>query len=427
MKTAPHSRPCVSVISLLSLLLVGCLDVVAQNTNRLGGNWSKPTNATITNIIVKRYGRGRVRSVPSNRTPAPGQDEQLRFISTGASVKAREIANAIDAGNPQVVTILTTILTEYEKGARAAGKPNDLALALSFFLATNASLYHGGGEPPDPHMMELRDTIAEALVEANALKGVTDLEKQEMYETLVLFTGFALAVYQEGVQGGNADGVKVGRQLAGQNLQAFASISPDKINFSNQGLSIDVPQTEEPSNIASSPSAPSQDIPDPFPDRPGYAPQKPLAGKLKGTIAIQDIVGTWDHNEASVQGYVDSSTGNYAGTSTVFYGERYVIRPNGTFEYLFAGRANNRTIRESDRGTVILSGGYVTLKFAGRSAEKYQLIAFMTQANGGAVLSLVGVHDGFAGYDPQTLAIQCGHSRGYISCSGGEEWVRVSQ
>jgi len=413
---------------LLSLLmLLSCRDVIAQNTNRLGGNWSKPTNATITNIIVKRYGRGRVRSAPSNRTPAPGQDEQLRFTSTGAPVKAREIANAIDAGNPQVVTILTTILTEYEKGARAAGKPNDLALALSFFLATNASLYHGGGEPPDPQMMELRETIAQALVEANALKGVTDREKQEMYETLVLFTGFALAVYQEGVQGGNADGVKVGRQLAGQNLQAFASISPDKINFSNEGLSIDVPQTEEPSNIASAPSAPSQDIPDPFPDRPGYAPQKPLAGKLKGTIAIQDIVGTWDHNEASVQGYVDSSTGNYAGTSTVFYGERYIIRPNGTFEYLFAGRASNHTIRESDRGTVILSGGYVTLKFAGRSAEKYQLIAFMTQANGGAVLSLVEVHDGFAGYDPQTMAIECGHSRGYISCSGGEEWVRVAQ
>ena len=413
---------------LLSLLmLLSCRDVIAQNTNRLGGNWSKPTNATITNIIVKRYGRGRVRSAPSNRTPAPGQDEQLRFTSTGAPVKAREIANAIDAGNPQVVTILTTILTEYEKGARAAGKPNDLALALSFFLATNASLYHGGGEPPDPQMMELRETIAQALVEANALKGVTDREKQEMYETLVLFTGFALAVYQEGVQGGNADGMKVGRQLAGQNLQAFASISPDKINFSNEGLSIDVPQTEEPSNIASAPSAPSQDIPDPFPDRPGYAPQKPLAGKLKGTIAIQDIVGTWDHNEASVQGYVDSSTGNYAGTSTVFYGERYIIRPNGTFEYLFAGRASNHTIRESDRGTVILSGGYVTLKFAGRSAEKYQLIAFMTQANGGAVLSLVEVHDGFAGYDPQTMAIECGHSRGYISCSGGEEWVRVAQ
>ena len=46
--------------------------------------------------------------------------------------------------------------------------------------------------------MELRDTIASALVEGNALNSVTDRQKQEMYEALVLFTGLALASYQEG-------------------------------------------------------------------------------------------------------------------------------------------------------------------------------------------------------------------------------------
>ena len=34
--------------------------------------------------------------------------------------------------------------------ARAEGKPNDLALALSFFFATNASVYHDAGIPADP-------------------------------------------------------------------------------------------------------------------------------------------------------------------------------------------------------------------------------------------------------------------------------------
>src|SRR5438128_6406108 len=102
---------------------------------------------------------------------------------------------------------MTTILQEYEKGARAAGKPNDLALALSFFFATNASVYHDAGQPTDPQMLELRETIAEALVEGDGLKSVTDRQKQEMYETLVLFTGFALAVYQEG-KGGNTASLK---------------------------------------------------------------------------------------------------------------------------------------------------------------------------------------------------------------------------
>jgi hypothetical protein len=163
----------------------------------------------------------------------------MRFRSTGSQLKTREIANSIDPANPQIFTILTTILQEYEKGARAAGHPNDLALSLSFFFATNASIYHKSSEPTDPQMIDLRDTIAEALVEGKALNGVTDRQKQEMYETLVIFTGFALATYQEGKQGGNAETVKVAQQLAGQNLLAVTGISADKIDFGPQGLTID--------------------------------------------------------------------------------------------------------------------------------------------------------------------------------------------
>src|SRR6185436_20827518 len=108
------------------------------------------------------------------RQIAPGADAPVRFRSTGTQLKTREIANTIDAGNEQVFTIMSAILTEYEKGARAAGHANDLALALSFFFAANASIYHDAGEPADAAMMELRDAIAEALVEGDALNGVTD-------------------------------------------------------------------------------------------------------------------------------------------------------------------------------------------------------------------------------------------------------------
>ena len=103
----------------------------------------------------------------------------------------------------------------------------------------NASIYHDRAQPTDQEMMELRETIAEALVEGNGLAGVTDRQKQEMYETLVLFTGFALGAYQEGKQSGNDASVNAGRQLAGQNLLAVSGISPDKINFTNHGLSIE--------------------------------------------------------------------------------------------------------------------------------------------------------------------------------------------
>ncbi len=165
---------------------------------------------------------------------------------------------------------------------------------------------------------------------------------------------------------------------------------------------------------------------DPFPDRPGYAPQKPLSGTLNATITVADLVGTWDHGAGSVQTYIDSYTGDYSHTNTTFYGEQYSIKSDGTFAYKFVGRANNRTVRELDSGNVILSGGFITFKFKGRTAEKFQFIAFMTQPNGAAILSLVPVGENEKGYDAEGLSLECGHSSGYIHCVGGVEWARLS-
>ena len=250
---------------LIFLMLASYAPAVAQRASGLGGSFSDAAGGTITKAIVDRVAR---RRLEKTRTTPASSDAGVSFRSTGTQLKTREIANTIDAGNPQVFTIMSAILTEYEKGARAAGHPNDLALALSFFFATNASIYHDGGEVADPSMMELRNVIAEALVEGKALNGVSDRQKQEMYETLVIFTGFALATYQEGKQGGNAETVKVSQQLAGQNLLAVTGITPDKINFSAQGLSIDngaaaadpVRITETPPNAVSNQEAVSETI-----------------------------------------------------------------------------------------------------------------------------------------------------------------------
>jgi len=250
-KRARLTRWCI----LISLLLVTCGPVVAQYSDRLGGNWNNPASATITNIVMDRLARRRLEkrlgakhsesdtTTAAHDTSAGFNDAAVRFRSTGTQLKTREIANLFaappDPNNETVFTLLKTLLQEFDKGARAAGKPNDLALALSFFFATNASVYHDAGQPSDPQMVELRNTIAEALVEGNALNGVTDRQKQEMYETLVLYAGFALATYQEAKQLNSAETLKVSQQLAGLNLLAVTGISPDKISFTDQGLSIE--------------------------------------------------------------------------------------------------------------------------------------------------------------------------------------------
>src|ERR1700686_2070041 len=134
------------------LLLVSCAPAIAQHMDGLGGSLNDAASGKITNIIVDRVARSHLEKRPGVKHTSSGvgsaetaskiNDASVRFRPTGTQLKTREIANLIDAGNPQVFTILTTILQEFEKGARAAGHPNDLALALSFFFATNASIYH---------------------------------------------------------------------------------------------------------------------------------------------------------------------------------------------------------------------------------------------------------------------------------------------
>ncbi len=62
---------------LISSLLVMCAPAAAQYTDRLGGNWSNPASAMITNIIMDRYARKRLeKSFADKRAnagrPTPG-------------------------------------------------------------------------------------------------------------------------------------------------------------------------------------------------------------------------------------------------------------------------------------------------------------------------------------------------------------------
>ena len=121
------------------MLLVLRVPAFAQYTDNLGGNWNNPASATITNIIMDRYARRRLEqnlaakrsraNATATRSPADSavaatklNDASLHFRSTGTQLKTREIANLIDAGNPQVLKLMSALLEEYEKNARAAGQ-----------------------------------------------------------------------------------------------------------------------------------------------------------------------------------------------------------------------------------------------------------------------------------------------------------------
>ena len=127
----------------------------AQWKDNMGGSWNNPTSASIGNIIndrlwnrvfAKARARDQGRATPANaKTPAATAeplkktrrqiDAAVRFRSTGTELRTQAFADFLSGGVPetkkQMTTIISALLTEYEKAARAQGKPNDLALATT--------------------------------------------------------------------------------------------------------------------------------------------------------------------------------------------------------------------------------------------------------------------------------------------------------
>jgi hypothetical protein len=195
------------------------------------------------------------------------------------------------------------------------------------------------------------------------------------------------------------------------------------------GIKLDknIPPSSSPSSPTtnlSEPERPNSEYLDfdPFPDKPHIQAQQPLIGRLRKTITMADLAGTWEVGGASVMEYITSSS--QSTTSVSFGRTKYTIRADGSYDGKFQGRASNTTIRESESGTISLSGGFIIKRDRNNRELKYQFVAFMIQPNGAAVLTMIYLGEN-PPMDAEALRANCGHAHGYITCMNGEEWVRI--
>ena len=240
---------CLAIVFVITILST---TGTAQYVDNMGGKWNNPTSASIGNIIndqiwnrLRAKARARKNRPTSKQTspePAVSQktpaqiDAAVRFRSTGTQLKTQAIADELGAGGTpeakkQMFDMVSLLLTEYEKAARAKDKPNDLALALTAALVYNSCIYNGTPEPADDRIMEIRDALAELATEAGTFASMTDRQKQELYETAVISTMLAKAGYEAARDAGDKNSMAIYRALAGQTLHAVSGMPPEKVNL----------------------------------------------------------------------------------------------------------------------------------------------------------------------------------------------------
>ncbi|MGZ4873365.1 MAG: DUF6683 family protein [Candidatus Angelobacter sp.] len=237
----------------------------AQYMGSFGVPYNNPVSASISNSVwsnwivyqtqqKKAQGSAAGASTVSTAAPAPSARESqaaqkrakaveaaLQFHPTGTRLLAPKLVDELgktQAQKDQVSAILTVLFQEFDKQAVKLGKPNDLAFALSYFMAQNATVYRGKPDPKDEQFLELRETIVTAMGQNEAFAKMTDRQKQEMHEMLVSYTGLVYLTYQDAKKRGDLETAKTMRELAGLNLKAITHIEPERIDFTAEGLTI---------------------------------------------------------------------------------------------------------------------------------------------------------------------------------------------
>ncbi len=245
----------------LSMLLILSVAAHAQYGDSMAIPWNNPVSATLSTNVWNNYlvyqaqqkkARGAAASAPAGEPakspsspaapPKAGANESsLRFRPTGSHLLTSKLADQLgktQAQKDQVTVIVNAIFQEFDKQAVKLGKPNDLAFALSYFMAQNATVYRGAADPKDEQFLELRETIVAALAQSGGFKNLTDRQKQELYEMLVSYTGLVYLGYQDARKRGAREEVETYRQLAGLNLKNITHIAPERIDFTADGLTI---------------------------------------------------------------------------------------------------------------------------------------------------------------------------------------------
>ena len=171
----------------------------------------------------------------------PVDESTLKFRAADGYIKTRGLADQLgnnQAERDQYFKLMNAVLDGFGQQVEKVGLRNDVAMALAFFFGENIRIYRGLPELPDQQYVNLRNTIAGAIASGGGLGNATDRQKQEMYETLIAYTGLTQFGYEGAKQANNEAMAKGYQQLAGQNLQTLTKIPPDKIDLTSGGLTV---------------------------------------------------------------------------------------------------------------------------------------------------------------------------------------------
>jgi hypothetical protein len=203
---------------------------ILQKRGKLGSNPGSP---------AKRPVGQKPTSQPAANLPA-AQDTAFR-VSQPPFVPQRlaERLGKTQQEREYIEGVLSKCLNFYTDTAIQKGVPlNDVALALNYYISTNYFVYSLGRGPTPAQMSATRDSIRANMIHDDAFRRMSDKQKQEAYETLIVLAGFVDLGYGTAKQSGDANAATQFREMAKHNLETLLGQPIGKIHFTDDGLTL---------------------------------------------------------------------------------------------------------------------------------------------------------------------------------------------
>jgi hypothetical protein len=175
----------------------------------------------------------------TNRAPAK-TTSQTAFRPGPQRLLVQSFSSSLSR-DPAVVRQLVQAFNEgfkaFETEARRLGRPNNVAMAFTYLIGV-CYLVHHGDEPAEAALMNLQGRLDALFGQSATFKKLTNKDRQQLYETLVLMATLPLAGYTVALEQKDEALMKTYRNLAGLALESALGVRPDRLKFTATSLEL---------------------------------------------------------------------------------------------------------------------------------------------------------------------------------------------
>ena len=149
----------------------------------------------------------------------------VQFKPSGTRLTLQTYLDAVEISaqeKAELKKLILKIFSDFEATATAKTYPNDWALAYVSYIGLNSHIYYGRTEKPIiafEQNVGLRDVVAEHATDNGIFNNVTDKEKQELYELLIMVSGLTYYYYEKACKENNATEIENCKLAAAQHLK----------------------------------------------------------------------------------------------------------------------------------------------------------------------------------------------------------------